>query len=483
MTEADTQFSDDPVLRLLQRRHKARGMVARKPLVMQKPLQDIVQDVREKLLKLGHPTYRRLWDFAGKPQGNVDLEMFLGILRKLGMHLAREDAKYVLCVLCEGAAELPFRRFCQMIAQDQTKNWDEIRSSATEKINRGKFTIGMDGGTKRLRPDIRDEVLHARQSRAAESLNSSHVLKRGVEAVAYERLHQKSRSRVLLTKLVHRIFNPRLVAADLPAAPQKLRRLCRASTFVNGLRKIGVALSDNMARETVRKYQVQIESNGTPTKLVDLEHFLNVGEARADSSKSPASKIIQHATKTRNIGKPNRGIKDDTGIRRIGTPELKGLILKKIDERSRPKGGGPCLEAFKMFSPGVARGAITPRYFQKRLADHGLILQKSRSDKLLREVDVDGSGNISFTEFVNHFVPRGIKSGSLTEKLARGSSNISGVEKNVPETKLNLTLHKDDRALVQQRFGLKEKSASKKYSRQLQSKKRKQVVRFLCQDS
>ena len=231
-----------------------------------------MQDVRN--FKLGHPHTGDCGTCRKAPGQRRPGDVFESCV--FGMHLAREDAN----TSSASSAKAPpnYRSAAsQMIAQDQTKNWDEIRS-ATEKINRGNSQSAWTAALN-ARPDIRDEVLHARQSRAAESLNSSHVLKRGVGQVPTRGSTKKPISG-FADWVVHRIFNPRLVAADLPAAPQKLRRLCRASTFKwSGGRSVSLCL-DNMARETVRKYQVQIESNGTPTKLVDLEHFLNVGEAR-----------------------------------------------------------------------------------------------------------------------------------------------------------------------------------------------------------
>ena len=177
-------LGEDSMLRQLQRRHRARGLAARRPLVMEKPIDAIAQDVRGKLLKLGHPTYKRLWEFAGKPRGNVDASLFHGILHKLGLRTTVADARTILCALCGGAAALPFHRFCQLIAQDQVQTWDEMRNGVTSTVKRSKFTPGIDGGTKRLRPDLRDGVLRERQSGAAEAFNTDEINSRGIEAAA-----------------------------------------------------------------------------------------------------------------------------------------------------------------------------------------------------------------------------------------------------------------------------------------------------------
>lgn len=447
---------NDSLIKHLLKRHAARGLAGRRPLIMEKPMFEITRDVREKLLKLGHPTYKSIWNFAGKPKGEMSVSMFQGILGKLGVRTTEADAKLILCSLCSGKTNVSFVQFCQHIAQDKTKTWDEIREIKTE---REKFTLTMDGGTKRLRPDLRNKVLESQKNLAAGHFYKQTIHTRGVEAFAFGRLVEKSPKRILMSKLVRRTFNPRFKPYETGLENGEVvthdgRRICRASNFVKGLRTIGIQLPDNEIRKLVSKYTIRLNINDTPTKMVDLERFLEVGEAKADAESSPSMKIVRGATKNRVVGLPNRGIDDDTGIRRIATPELKSLILKKIDQRSRP-GGGICLEAFKMFAPGV-RGSITPRYFQKRLADHGLILQKCRSDKLLREVDHDNSGEISFTEFANHFVPHGIESGSLTDKLAAGASKTTGKLSNKPQTRLNVTLPREDRELAQQKWGLRD---------------------------
>jgi hypothetical protein len=449
--EDDSTDSPDIMYEQFVKRQRARGKAGQNGLVVNKSLNDLKNQVREKLLALGHPTYKTIAKFMNSPK-YVNHTTFHQLLRDLGFRISKQDSTLLFCSITGSTSSTTFLKWCQSIVQDKTLTWDELRESTKPILKDDKFTFDLTGSKKRLRPVFRDERLNAQQSNAANHFSAASLQNKGVEALVQQQLIERSKHKHSRTLLIKRIFQPSY-------NPVNKHRLCRASSFVSGIRNLGITISDSDIRKTIQKYMITLNRNGiTETKLIDLDRFINVGISQPDINQSPAAAITKEKIIKR-ISLPNRGIPDDYGIRRIGTPKLKQLILQKIDQRSKP-GGGMCLGAFRMFNPGIG-GAITPKYFNQKLKDYGVILNQSRSDTLLLEVDKDGDGDVSFNEFANHFIPKGVNKGSLTDTLARGSgkNNHSRKMKKVQfnkefiQQKNNMKIKQSDKKLLRNKFG------------------------------
>jgi Ca2+-binding EF-hand superfamily protein len=437
--------SGTKIYQQFQRRQLARGFAARNPVVVEKKLNVLQNHVREKLIAIGAPTYKTIFEFAGKPT-LINATIFHRILQRLDLRIDVHDAKLLLRSMTGGRSTLSFHEFCRAVTQDQTKNWEQMRNSF-EKPADLIFCTDISGSNKRLRPEYRDERLHQQQEHAASNFGRFNLQKKGIEVLVEQQLKERTRHAHERTLLIKKIFQPIL---DRESG----HRLVRATNFEQGIRRLGILVTNAQLKACMRLYKIMVIRNGKSTNLINLSTFLKNGLGLPNAKESPAGKITKRKL-INTSGLPNRGIPDDYGIRRIQTPTLKPLILQKINERSRP-GGGMCLEAFKMFAPGKAKGAITPRYFNQRLKDYGLILNQHRSDMLLQEVDVDGGGDVSFNEFAEHFLPKGIHEGSLTDKLAQGSMNKKNKNKRLTKKEkdatMNMTLKPLDRAFVRKNF-------------------------------
>ena len=438
--------ADDPIYKQFQKSILARGFAARNPVIIEKKLVTLEQEVRQKLIQIGHPTYKKIFEFAGKPK-TIDATIFHKMCTNLDLRINLKDAKLLLVSMTQGRSKLPVKQFIQAITQDKTMNWTQMKNQATQKHQLSKTYS--DGNTTYLRPEFRNEQNQERQHRAASHFGASNVAKIGIEGLVEQQLKERTRHAHERTLLIRKIFDP-LLDASFGAS-----RLVRASKFAKGIRRLGVLVTDRELKQAIHKYSVVIVKHNKKTKLINLDAFLNKGIALPNPNLSPAAKIadpLKRLNKQSGLSLPNRGIPDDFGIRRIATPKLKNLILKKINERSRP-GGGMCLEAFKMFAPGKAKGAITPRYFNQRLKDYGLVLNQHRSDALLNAVDIDGGGDVSFNEFAEHFLPKGIQSGSLTDKLAAGSlKKQMNKRRRSKDQSMNMTLKPMDRKYISKTY-------------------------------
>ena len=378
---------------------------------------------------------------------HVNVPIFYQLVQDLGFRINQHDASLVLRSLTGGKLTIPFTQFCRSIIQDQSMNWQEMTTHNGLKLDDAKFCTDLHNN-KCLRPEYRDDRLHQQQNNAATHFGSQHLQNRGIEALIQQQLNERTKNKHQMLLLVQKLFNPVYDASTG-------HRMVRASTFAQGIRRLGVMATTAELKQTIRQYSILLNRNGVgETKLIDMDLVLKKGIARPDISRSPAAAITKKKVQKR-TALPNRGIPDDSGIRRIATPNLKALILKKIDERSKP-GGGMCLEAFRMFNPG-SKGAITPRYFNRKLRDYGLIVNQNRSDQLLMEVDVDGGGDVSFNEFAEHFIPKGVQKGSLTDKLASGGKGGRGsahpaLTKQYIRAKNNMTLATADRDYIQKNY-------------------------------
>jgi len=437
------------------RRQQARGIAASKPLVVSKSIAEMKEELRAKLIALCPARcYKKIFDYMKQP-AQVDTTNFYQLLRDLDFRINTHDSSLLLRSLTGTTAPLPFHQFCKLIVQDTTVNWAEMRASVQPKTN-NKFCTDQ-WGKKRLRPEHMANRLHQQQNNAASQFGQTNMKNKGIEMLVHEQLEYRSRHKHETLKLIKKLFNP-------VYNKQTRTRMCRASHFVSGIRRLGLTVANRDLKEIIAKYSIVVSINGVKeTKLIDLDRFITKGISRPDISKSPAAAIT--VKKKRVVIQnqlPNRGIPDDYGIRRIATPKLKPLILQKINERSKPR-GGMCLEAFRMFNPGISSDGvpktITKSYFNQKLKDYGLVLNQTRSDQLLMEVDVDGGGDVSFNEFAEHFIPKGVGKGSLTDVLASGTESSTNSPHNPHKgrksrrsQKNNMAIKQSDREFIQQHF-------------------------------
>lgn len=87
----------------------------------------------------------------------------------------------------------------------------------------------------------------------------------------------------------------------------------------------------------------------------------------------------------------------------MGMSELRKLIQSKILERTK-HGTTEIMDAYKLF--GRPKHGITPQMFEKQMYKFGILLRPDQLAQIFREYDQNGSGTLTFQEFIGGIMPK-----------------------------------------------------------------------------
>ena len=272
---ADEDDASSKLYSQFQKKHLARGLAARNPVIIQKKLHDLQHEVREKLVALGHPTYKVIHAFMKKPKV-VNEKIFHQLVKDLDFRISATDASLLLRSMTGGRSQLSFHEFCRTVTLDQTLNWDEMKEST--KPN----------GRKDYQKSAH-HALHSHQHRAASKYGQENLAKNGIEALVEQQLKERTRHSHERTLLIKKIFDPYV--------DKNGNRLVRASKFAEGVRRLGVLVTDDQLKQAVHKYAVLVTRHGQSTRLIHLSNFLTKGLALPNPLLSPDAKILHRSKK------------------------------------------------------------------------------------------------------------------------------------------------------------------------------------------
>ena len=112
-------------------------------------------------------------------------------------------------------------------------------------------------------------ALHSHQHRAASKYGQENLTKNGIEALVEQQLKERTRHSHERTLLIKKIFDPYV--------DKNGNRLVRASKFAEGVRRLGVLVTDDQLKQAVHKYVVLVTRHGQLTRLIHLSNFLTKG--------------------------------------------------------------------------------------------------------------------------------------------------------------------------------------------------------------
>ena len=167
--------------------------------------------------------------------------------------------------------------------------------------------------------------------------------------------------------------------------------------FRRQLRKWGINLSAKDNAKVFRHFDAT--ANGTISfqelvqKLMPKDYTSKTWNVFADERNDA------HEVKIRKDMISNRA----SAPLKMDIDSLRNLIQTKILERTK-HGTTEIVDAYKLF--GRPQYGITPQMFEKQMTKFGIYLTSEQVEHLFQEYDKNGSGTLTFQEFIQGIMPR-----------------------------------------------------------------------------